>query len=87
MLDMGMRANASTGNPGRGYRYYTGVPVYPFGFGLSFTSFLCTWHDEQREAGGAVLAPTPIHVQAYRYAAVDLRLRYLDFPPYALSLG
>eukprot|EP01062_Namystynia_karyoxenos_P064169 TRINITY_DN5706_c0_g1_i1.p1 TRINITY_DN5706_c0_g1~~TRINITY_DN5706_c0_g1_i1.p1 ORF type:complete len:758 (+),score=216.76 TRINITY_DN5706_c0_g1_i1:105-2378(+) len=25
--------------PGRTYRYYTGTPLYPFGFGLSYTSF------------------------------------------------
>lgn len=33
MFDMGMRPNASTGNPGRTYRFYTGVPVYPYGTG------------------------------------------------------
>ena len=25
--------------PGRTYRYYTGTPVFPFGYGLSYTSF------------------------------------------------
>ncbi len=25
--------------PGRTYRYYTGTPLWPFGFGLSYTSF------------------------------------------------
>jgi len=33
-----MRANG-TSNPGRTYRFYTGQAVYPFGFGLSFTTF------------------------------------------------
>jgi hypothetical protein len=28
--------------PGRGYRYYTGTPVYPFGYGLALTSFNTT---------------------------------------------
>ena len=29
-------------NPGRTYRYYTKTPVFPFGFGLSFTNFSYT---------------------------------------------
>ena len=29
-------------NPGRTYRFYTGVPVLPFGFGLSYTTWVYT---------------------------------------------
>jgi hypothetical protein len=43
MMDMGMRPNATTGNPGRGYRYYTGQAVLPFGFGLSYSTFTFDW--------------------------------------------
>lgn len=28
-----------TAAPGRTYKYYTGTPLYPFGFGLSYTTF------------------------------------------------
>ena len=37
MLDMQMRPSSS--NPGRTYKFYTGTPVYEFGFGLSYTTF------------------------------------------------
>jgi hypothetical protein len=39
MFDMGMRPNASNGNPGRTYRFYTGPAVYDFGTGLSYANF------------------------------------------------
>jgi beta-glucosidase-like glycosyl hydrolase len=55
IFDFGMRPGPSTfarpdcteqpskcprgSNPGRTYRFYTGKPVVPFGFGLSYTSF------------------------------------------------
>jgi hypothetical protein len=28
---------------GRSYKYYTGTPLFPFGFGLSFTEFDLRW--------------------------------------------
>ena len=30
-FDHHTRPNASSGNPGRGYRFYTGTPVFAFG--------------------------------------------------------
>jgi len=39
LTDMGMRPNATTGNPGRSHRFYTGTPVFAFGEGLSYTAF------------------------------------------------
>jgi len=37
MTDQSMRPSST--NPGRTYRFYTGQAVYPFGYGLSFTTF------------------------------------------------
>jgi len=39
MTNMNMRPDRATGYPGRTYRFYTGKSVYPFGFGLSYTTF------------------------------------------------
>ncbi|XP_074589386.1 LOW QUALITY PROTEIN: putative beta-D-xylosidase 7 [Curcuma longa] len=39
MTDMRMRADPATGYPGRTYRFYTGKPVYRFGFGLSYSNY------------------------------------------------
>ncbi|KAJ6599711.1 beta-xylosidase [Mycena vulgaris] len=39
MTDMNLRPNTTTKNPGRTYKWYTGVAVYPFGTGLHYTTF------------------------------------------------
>lgn len=39
MTDMAMHADPSRGYPGRTYRFYKGPVVFPFGYGLSYTSF------------------------------------------------
>lgn len=39
MFTQNMRPDPSTGYPGRSYRFYTGEVVYPFGWGLSYTTF------------------------------------------------
>jgi xylan 1,4-beta-xylosidase len=38
MTDMNLRPNATTGNPGRTYKWYDGA-VVPFGYGLHYTNF------------------------------------------------
>jgi beta-glucosidase-like glycosyl hydrolase len=37
-LDMSMQAG-----PGRSYRFFTGKPLYEFGYGLSYTTFALSW--------------------------------------------
>ncbi|URD93709.1 beta-D-xylosidase [Musa troglodytarum] len=48
MSDMRMRANPPRGYPGRTYRFYTGNPVYQFGYGLSYS-----YYSYEFEAGAA----------------------------------
>ncbi|XVF80668.1 hypothetical protein PTKIN_Ptkin15bG0092700 [Pterospermum kingtungense] len=42
MTDMAMRSSKNRNYPGRTYRFYKGSVVYPFGHGLSYTSFVHT---------------------------------------------
>jgi hypothetical protein len=44
MFDMQMRPSPT--NPGRTYKFYTGQPVFEFGYGLSYTTFNYTWYNE-----------------------------------------
>ena len=48
---------------GRTYRYYTGKPLYPFGFGLSYTQFHLTC-----QASAARRYGTPTSAANYSYA-------------------
>lgn len=41
MTDMALRPSSSS--PGRTYKWYTGTPVFDFGFGLHYTSFKLSW--------------------------------------------
>nr|OQO22580.1 hypothetical protein B0A51_11843 [Rachicladosporium sp. CCFEE 5018] len=43
IFDIDLRANASSGYPGRTYKYYTGKAVRAFGYGLSYTKFSFKW--------------------------------------------
>lgn len=41
MTDMSLRPGID--NPGRTYKWYTGTPVFPFGFGLHYTNFTASF--------------------------------------------
>ncbi|KAH0291018.1 1,4-beta-D-xylosidase, partial [Aureobasidium melanogenum] len=39
MTDMTLRPNATTGSPGRTYKWYNGTAVFEFGYGMHYTKF------------------------------------------------
>ncbi|KAI5891827.1 glycoside hydrolase family 3 protein [Schizophyllum commune H4-8] len=50
MTDMTLRPDNATGNPGRTYKWYTGTPVYPYGYGLHYTNISVAWASDAPEA-------------------------------------
>jgi hypothetical protein len=50
MTNMDMRARPSRGYPGRTYRFYKGPVVFPFGHGMSYTTFAHTLAQAPTEA-------------------------------------
>jgi beta-glucosidase len=67
---------------GRTYRYFTGKPVYPFGYGLSFTSFAYGPLQVQPAAGGAeqgLRVTTEVRNKGER-AGDEVAQLYLNFP-------
>ena len=65
--DMGMRPNASSGNPGRTYRFLDTTkvaPLWQFGFGLSYTTFAIAFVESVHRA--TPLAPTEASEWAVR---------------------
>lgn len=47
------------GSPGRTYRFFTGTPVYPFGYGLSYTTF--DYRFENELESGYIICTTHTH--------------------------
>lgn len=67
---------------GRTYRYFTGTPVYPFGYGLSYTSFAYGPLTLTPAAGGAehgLRVTTTVRNSGAR-AGDDVAQLYLTFP-------
>jgi len=66
---------------GRTYRYFTGKPVYPFGHGLSYTSFTYAplTVDTRGDATKGLRVTTTVRNSGQR-AGSDVAQLYLDFP-------
>ncbi|MEO6217031.1 MAG: glycoside hydrolase family 3 C-terminal domain-containing protein [Sphingomonas sp.] len=67
---------------GRTYRYFTGTPVYPFGYGLSYTSFAYAQVKVDSPRGGAekgIRVTTEVRNAGSR-AGEEVAQLYLNFP-------
>ena len=51
--------------PGRTYRYYTGTPLWSFGYGLSYTQFNLSWSNDSL---------TEQHQLSQRQLQIDFRV-------------
>lgn len=70
---------------GRTYRYFTGRPLYPFGYGLSYTKFS---YSDLKVPSGAVDAGDTVKVEATvtntgKRGGDEVAQLYLRFPPVA----
>jgi beta-glucosidase len=63
----------------RTYRYFPGKPVYPFGYGLSYTRFAYTPLAVKNTSGGAVQVTTHLRNTGTR-AGDEVAQLYLSFP-------
>jgi len=64
---------------GRTYRYFTGTPVYPFGYGLSYTSFAYAPLSVKPGADGSMTVTTEVRNTGRREGDEVAQL-YLNFP-------
>jgi beta-glucosidase len=70
---------------GRTYRYFEGTPLYPFGYGLSYTAFKYSGLTLPREAvaaGSPMMAEVTVTNTGSR-AGDEVAQLYLSFPPVA----
>jgi beta-glucosidase len=70
---------------GRTYRYFDGAPLYPFGYGLSYTTFTysgLTVTPNTAAAGGMVVAEVKVTNSGLR-AGDEVTQLYLEFPDVA----
>ncbi|KAI0828925.1 glycoside hydrolase family 3 protein [Trametes gibbosa] len=83
MTDMTLRPSKT--NPGRTYKWYSGTPVYEFGFGLHYTTFGFSWAAPgiaaDASVGASSWAPTRTYAISDLIAHGQRSAAFLDLAP------
>ena len=72
MFDMQMRPSPT--NPGRTYKFYTGQPVYEFGYGLSYTTFEYTWKNDTASISHSIESVLKTSMKNERFVVSAIRV-------------
>lgn len=86
MTNMNMRANPARGYPGRTYRFYKGPVVFPFGHGLSYTTFRHTLAQAPKDALVALASLHAIKNSTTTSNAVKITHANCDMPSLAVHV-
>jgi len=71
MTDMNVRPSSTS--PGRTYKWFTGTPVFPFGFGLHYTTFSFSW---------AAKPASSFNIQTIVQNAQRSQVAHMDLAPF-----
>jgi len=85
----------SSSNPGRTYRFYTGKAVFPFGYGLSYTtfnysmggSFLTPLASTRHRKGAVASSPILYTTDLLKAGMVDDRAPYVEYTVNVTNTG
>ncbi|TDW97580.1 glycoside hydrolase family 3 protein [Dinghuibacter silviterrae] len=65
---------------GRTYRYYEGEVEYPFGFGLSYTTFSYSWAGKPQKIGDTLRFAVQVTAKSDSIPAVAVPQVYIEYP-------
>jgi beta-D-xylosidase 4 len=72
-----MNLRPSSGFPGRTYKWYSGTPVLPFGFGLHYTNFTASWTSTPSATYhiNQILSAAPAPKDLYEFLTVSVDVK------------